>query len=84
MINPVHYNLLPLRDKADLLKERGEFIEAIASDDYDVSLYNMDGEYIELFYSIAYDKIEEIKVVEDLNRLEVYTWHVNIGRLLND
>jgi hypothetical protein len=84
MINPVHYNLLPLRDKAELLKSRGEFIEAVASEDYDVSLYNMDGEYIELFYSIAYDKIEEIKVVEDLNRLEMYTWNVNLKTLLND
>jgi hypothetical protein len=81
MKNP-YYNMLPIEEKAYLLCSRGELIAATATNNYDMSLYVLDGEYIELYYSIAYNKIEEIKVLEDHQRLDLYTASMDISILL--
>jgi hypothetical protein len=83
MINP-QYNMLPIEEKAYLLCSRGELIAAVATSNYDISLYALDGEYVELYYSIAYNKIEEIKVLEDHLRLDIYTRNMDLSTLLGD
>lgn len=83
MINQ-QYNMLPIEEKAYLLCSRGELIAAVATSNYDISLYALDGEYVELYYSIAYNKIEEIKVLEDHLRLDIYTRNMDISTLLGD
>jgi hypothetical protein len=82
MINP-YYNMLPIEEKAYQLCSRGELIAAVATSTYDISLYALDGEYVELYYSIAYNKIEEIKVLEDHQRLDIYTRNMDISTLLD-
>jgi hypothetical protein len=81
MNNP-YYNMLPIEEKAYLLCSRGELIAAVATTNYDISLYALDGEYIELYYSIAYNKIEDIKVLEDHQRLDLYTRNMDLSILL--
>lgn len=83
MINQ-QYNMLPIEEKAYLLCSRGELIAAVATSNYDISLYALDGEYVELYYSIAYNKIEEIKVLEDHLRLDIYTRNMDISTLFGD
>jgi hypothetical protein len=82
MINP-KYNTLPIEEKAYLLCSRGELIAAVATNNYDISLYALDGEYVELYYSVAYNKIEDIKLLEDHKRLDIYTRNMDISSLLD-
>lgn len=82
MINPYFYNSLPLEDKAEMLCSKGDLIVAVATNKYDISLYTLDGQYIELYYSIAYNRIEEIKIIQDHKRLEFYTRNIDIDYLL--
>ena len=83
-MNNSYYNTLPIEEKAYLLCSRGELIAAVATNSYDISLYALDGEYVELYYSIAYNKIEEIKVLEDHQRLDIYTRNMDIDTLLEN
>ena len=69
-----NYDLLPVNHKAEILWSKGEFIEAIEYRDYDVSLYFMDGHYVEIFYSVKNNQIEDIRVMEDKSRLSLYTY----------
>lgn len=82
MINPCYYNALPLEDKAEMLCHKGDLIVAVATNEYDISLYVLDGQYIELFYSVNYNRIEEIKVIEDNKRLDFYTRNIDLEFLL--
>lgn len=84
MVNSNKYNLLSIEEKAEILCHSGEFIEMVQSDNFDVSLYTLDGEYVELFYSIAYNRIEEIWTLKDPKRLELYTKNVDISPLINE
>lgn len=83
MKNP-YYNMLPIEEKAYLLCSRGELIAATATNNYDMSLYVLDGEYVELFYSTVYNKIEEIKFLEDNQRLDLYTKNMDLSNLMGD
>lgn len=84
MINANKYNLLSIEDKAEILCHRGEFIEMIQSGNFDVSLYILEGHYVELFYSIAYNRIEEIWTLRDPKRLELYTSNIDISHFINE
>ncbi|MDQ3046856.1 MAG: hypothetical protein M3R27_04850 [Bacteroidota bacterium] len=66
------YKSLPVNHKAEILWSKGEFIEAIEYRDYDVSLYAIDGLFVEMFYSVKDNQIEDIRVVEDNSRLKLY------------
>lgn len=76
--------MLPIEEKAYLLCSRGELIAAVATNNHDISLYALDGEYVELFYSIAYNRIEDIKLLEDHKRLDIYTRNMDISILLGN
>jgi hypothetical protein len=84
MINATYYNLLPMGDKVQLLEAKGEFLELFSSPEFDISIYAMDGQYVELIFSIPYDKIEAIRVVEDLDKLAAYaSEYVDVKKLIN-
>jgi hypothetical protein len=82
MIDKYYYNLLPIEEKAYLLCSKGELITIVATSNFDLSLYTLDGEYVELFYSIAFNKIDDIKIIEDPLRLDIYTRNLDISDLL--
>jgi hypothetical protein len=83
MINPYYYNSLPLEDKAEMLCHQGDLIVAVATNEYDVSLYILDGEYIELYYSISCNRISEIKIIQDHKRLEFYAQNIDLDQLFD-
>jgi len=84
MINANRFNLLSIEEKAEQLCHNGELIEMIQAENFDVSLYTLDGHYVELFYSIAYNRIEEIWILKDPKRLELYTNNFDITALINE
>lgn len=81
MINPTKYQTLYKCDKARLLRIEGEFIDAIETIGYRTSLYILDGFYVEVFYSYYNKQIEEITVLQDLDRLELYTKKIELNSL---
>ncbi|MCE3280544.1 MAG: hypothetical protein K0S44_2735 [Bacteroidetes bacterium] len=46
-------------------------------------LYALDGQLVEIVYSIVFNRIEEIRLVEDPARLDVYLVNIDITELLN-
>jgi len=83
MIDKYYYNLLPIEEKAYLLCSKGELIAVVATNNFDLSLYTLDGEYVELYYSIAFNKIDDIKIIEDPKRLDIYTRNLDINELFS-
>lgn len=83
MIDKYYYNLLPLEEKAYLLCCKGELIAVVATSNFDLSLYALEGEYVELFYSIASNRIDDIKILEDPLRLDIYTRNLDLDKLLS-
>lgn len=83
MIDRYHYNLLPIEEKAYLLCSKGELIAVVATNNFDLSLYALEGEYVELFYSTSFNKIEDIRIMEDQERLDIYTRNLDINELLS-
>jgi hypothetical protein len=71
MINP-DYNLLPINEKAEVLWQEGKFIEAVELNDFDVSLYSLNDEYVEMYYSVSNNRVEKISVLQDTERLSLY------------
>lgn len=82
MIEPGAYSALPLDERVEILWYYGEFIESIAEGKFDVSLYELDGFYVEVFYHLNSDSLANIKVVEDDGQLERYTSSIDINELL--
>lgn len=81
MIAPETYDALPLDEKVEILWYYGEFIESIAEGKFDVSLYELYGFYVEVFYHLNSDSLINVKVVEDDGQLERYTSSVDIDEL---
>lgn len=71
MMNP-DYNLLPINEKAEVLWQEGKFIEAVELNDFDVSLYSLNDQYVEMYYSVSNNRIEKISVLQDPERLLLY------------
>ncbi|MGQ0828282.1 MAG: hypothetical protein ACT4ON_07795 [Bacteroidota bacterium] len=84
MTNPNKFNLLSIEEKAELLCHKGELIEMIQTENFDLSLYTLDGHYVELFYSVAYNRISEIWTLNDPKRLELYTNNFDISAVVNE
>ncbi|MDQ3046469.1 MAG: hypothetical protein M3R27_02905 [Bacteroidota bacterium] len=82
MINPNFYQQLPIEDKIEILTNNGDFIEAHEGDEYDTWLYALEGEYVELFYNVTKCRVEEVNLLEDKCRLELYIDNIDISPLL--
>lgn len=67
------YNLLSTNEKAAMLWNNAEFIEGIELNDYDVSLYSLDDELIEIYFSVENNRVEKVGVLNDPERLKLYT-----------
>jgi hypothetical protein len=69
----MNVNMLPVNQKADILWEEGKFIGAIELNDYDVSLYSLDDQYYEMYYSVSKCRIEKITSLENPERFKRYS-----------
>jgi hypothetical protein len=74
---PNNYNLLSLEEKAELISREGEPIMIVATSDFKISLYAFNGDYVEMFYSLAFDRLEQIRVVPN-ERLDFYLQNIEI------
>jgi hypothetical protein len=82
MIDKFYYNLLPIEERAYLLCSKGELITVVATTNFDLSLYALDGQYVELLYSASCNRIEDIRIIENQKRLDIYTRNLDINDLL--
>jgi hypothetical protein len=79
----VIYTLQSIEEKIELLMRRGEFAMSYEALDHETWLYALDGQLVEIVYSIVFNRIEEIRLVEDPARLDVYLVNIDITELLN-
>ncbi|MDQ3046857.1 MAG: hypothetical protein M3R27_04855 [Bacteroidota bacterium] len=82
MIDPEYYDLLTLDDKVNILYMEGDFIAGVELDSLEISLYALDGFFVEVFYELPYNKIDDIRVLSDKDRLEVYLENITLEKLL--
>jgi hypothetical protein len=66
------YNKLPIQHRAEIIWNRGKFVQAVESEDYDIALYKVDGRYVEVFYSIDNNDLHDIKMLANESRLSAY------------
>lgn len=79
----VIYTLQSIEEKIELLMRRGEFAMSYEALDHETWLYALDGQLVEIVYSIVFNRIEEIRLVENPKRLDVYLQNIDITELLN-
>jgi hypothetical protein len=76
------YTLQSIEEKIELLMKKGEFAMSYEALDHETWLYALDGQLIEVVYSIVFNRIEEIHIVEDLNTLDRYLENIDITELI--
>jgi hypothetical protein len=79
----VIYTLQSIEEKIELLMRRGEFAMSYEALDHETWLYALDGQLVEIVYSIVFNRIEDIRLVENAKRLDVYLENIDITELLN-
>lgn len=71
-MNATNYDQLPINQRADILWDQGKFIEAVELKNFDVSLYELDNNYFEMYYSLDHNRIEKISMINNPERLKIY------------
>ena len=74
--------MLTLDDKVNILYMEGDFIAGVELDALEISLYALDGFFVEVFYEMPFNKIDDIRVVADDSRLDQYLDNIRIEKLL--
>lgn len=71
-----------IQQRMDVLNRRGEFIMRIEQYKFYVSLYILDEQFIEVFFSKDENKIVEVEILEPNNeRFELYATFINLADL---
>lgn len=77
------YKLLPMEEKIEILMRKGEFVISYENLDFETWLYAMDGEFVEIVYSIVFNRIEDIRVVENRKKIDKYLENIDITELIS-
>jgi hypothetical protein len=83
MKRPDIYRLLPIEDKIELLMRKGEFVMSYEALEYETWLYALEGQLVEIIYSIVFNRIEDIRILEDQKRIDLYLENIDISELVN-
>lgn len=83
MKNLENFKYLPIKEKAELLKQEGKFITTIESHGLIISLYAFEGMYVEVFKAKTDEKLVAVRILEDKKRLGLYSRHVDLQTLLS-
>jgi recombinational DNA repair ATPase RecF len=75
--------LQSLEQKIELLMRKGEFAMSYEALDHETWLYALDGQLVEIVYSIVFNRIEEIRVLEDPKKLDRYLDNIDITELVS-
>jgi hypothetical protein len=82
MRRPELYKLLPIEDKIELLMRKGDFVMSYEALDYETWLYALDGQLVEIIYSIVFNRIEDIRLMENKERVDLYLENIDITELV--
>ena len=74
--------LRSIEEKIELLMRKGEFVISHEELDHETWLYALDGQLIEIVYSIVFNRIEDIRVMEDAKRIDLYLENIDITELI--
>lgn len=75
------FKTLTIYQRAELLCKHGEFICGRKYKNYKVSLYAMQGNYVEVWLSPKKEDIESIEVITDSNILDLYLVNISLKKL---
>jgi len=83
MINYKQYKNLPQTEQADVLLERGVYLEMIRqTSKMEVELYALEGFYVEVFFDRRTEEPLFIKAFRDMKYLEPYLTIIDIDQLV--
>jgi hypothetical protein len=77
-----NFDQLPIEERAYLLCSIGELIATRAGSKHDYSLYAVAGQYVVLQYSIAHNRITDIKILKDHSNLHYFVENMDLSNLL--
>jgi hypothetical protein len=64
------YSSLPLHHKAEIVWSKGTLIEAIETKEHDISIYFIEGLYVEVIYSIVLNEVQDIRILEESEQIK--------------
>lgn len=76
------FNSINLHTKAEFVFNKGEYISSIEYYGCKVELFIVGGFYVEVFYNLHSEELEEIEILDEQEkRLQLYAASVDIGKL---
>lgn len=72
------FDNLELNKRATLLWEKGEFISHIEYGNRRICLYILEGNYVEVYYSIEENMIENIQITNNEKRIQNYLMNIDL------
>lgn len=82
MKRPDIYKQLPIEEKIELLMRKGDFVMSYEALDHETWLYALEGQLIEIIYSIVFNRIEEIHIIEDNKSIDRYLEGIDITEMI--
>ncbi len=76
------YDKKELNEKAKLLWEKGDFISHIEYYNRRICLYIFEGTYVEVYYSIEENMIENIQTTNDEKRVQLYLMNIDLAEFI--
>lgn len=61
---------------------KGDFVMSYEALDYETWLYALDGQLVEIIYSIVFNRIEDIRLMENKERVDLYLENIDITELV--
>lgn len=80
MMATIEFAELPLREQAQYLWDRGNFLLSRSDDTFTFSLYAVDDFFVEVWYDLE-QQISQVIVLEHLSSLEAYLRTVSLRGL---
>lgn len=82
MKRPDIYKQLPIEEKIELLMRKGDFVMSYEALDHETWLYALEGQLVEIIYSIVFNRIEDIRVIEDNKMIDRYLEGIDITEMI--
>ncbi len=78
-----NFKYLPIKEKAEILEDEGKFICEITAYGLKISLYTLDGLFVEVFRAPGTGLLVAVRILEDKKRFRLYAKHIELKDLLN-
>lgn len=77
------YDKLEFNERAKLLWDKGDFVAHIEYYNRKICLYILEGFYVEVYYEVEENRIENIKTTSDKKRIALYLSKIDLVEILN-